>query len=334
MSEYQFTDLRPEDICRAVVRNYDLPAATTIRLLKYSENLTYLLTDPVSGMRRVLRVFRPGYHRPSEMEGELIWIHHILQDTKVITADVYLDRHGAFVSPITIDGRIYHCALFAYVDGVRLDSLSREEHLHYLEQMGEIMAQLHQQVIHWPASASLDRFSWDLEDLIGENARWGQFTLMQGLPDTYMPLYRQAAQIIRERVEAYGRSRDRYGLIHDDISINNVLLCGDEICLLDFDDCGKGWFLYDLPSALLEEFGQDLEDGLDAVLRGYERYRPLTAEDLAEIPTFVMLKKIVRIGWMATRAGNDAIKRIRPDYCENTAHMAYQYIATHGQYIK
>lgn len=182
----------------------------------------------------------------------------------------------------------------------------------------------------WPDSSKLRRFSWDLEELVGKDARWGSYTLMKKLPGDYMDSYKQAVSIIWRRLEAFGRGRDRYGLIHDDISINNTLVRENEIYLLDFDDCGFGWFLYDLPTIVLEDFGDAMEKGLEAVLRGYERIRPLSTEEKEELASFNLLKKIVRIGWIATRSDNDTVKRVKPDYFKKTAELARWYCERYG----
>lgn len=331
MEEFRFAQLDAEKILGEAARIYQFPDTMQIQLLKYSENLTYLLYDDSTGEKYVLRVFRPGYHEDSELEGELIWIHRITEDTDVKTPCVYQDREGNFVSSITIDGVSLHCALFAYVDGESLNSLTEEQKYAYLEKMGEMMAKLHLQAMNWRESRNIRRFCWDLEDLIGENARWGKYTLMKGLPEAYMDIYRAAAELIWRRLEKFGRANDRYGLIHDDISINNVLLSDGELYLLDFDDCGWGWYLYDLPTAVLEDFGESMQKGLDAVLRGYEKYRPLSSEEKTELESFNVLKKIVRIGWIATRSDNDTVKKVKPDYYSQTAALAQQYIERYSE---
>lgn len=331
MNEFVFAKLDTDKLLQEIVRKYRFRDTMKLRLLKYSENLTYLLYDDTTGEKYVLRVFRPGYHEDWELEGELIWIHRITADTDVLTPCVYQDNENNFVSSVLIDGVSLHCALFAYVDGESLNSLTEEQKYTYLEKMGEMMAKLHLQVMNWKESRNIKRFRWDLEELIGEHARWGQYTLMKGLPEAYMDTYRAAADLIWRRLEKFGRANDRYGLIHDDISINNVLLSNGELYLLDFDDCGWGWYLYDLPTAVLEDFGESMQKGLDAVLRGYERYRPLSAEEKQELMTFNVLKKIVRIGWIATRSDNDTVKKVKPDYFSQTAALAQQYIECYGE---
>ena len=53
-----------------------------------------------------------------------------------------------------------------------------------------------------------------------------------------------------QRLHAYGTDIDRFGLIHADMRLGNLLVDGERVTLLDFDDCGFGWFLYDLAASL------------------------------------------------------------------------------------
>lgn len=331
MAEFQFSKIETDKLLPAVRQCYGFRNTMQMRLLKYSENLTYQVWDEITAEEYVLRVFRSGYHQEDEMEGELLWIHQITQDTDIKTADVLPGEKGSFVCSIQVEGQELHCALFQFIQGDTLRGIYGCRRQKYMEKLGEITAKLHNQVIAWPQAKTLKRFTWDIDDLVGAGSRWGDFSLMKGLPEEYMDWYRQAVEIIRSRLERFGRSSDRYGLIHDDISINNVLLKGEELYLLDFDDCGFGWFLYDIPTMLLEYFDEHMSEALSAVLKGYETYRPLSQEELAELPTFILLKKIVRIGWIATRNDNDTVKQVHSDYYEKTTMLAKEYCEKYGE---
>lgn len=333
MDEYEFPILHTEKLLIAVRQCYGFMNTMQLHLLKFSENLTYLVWDDITGEKYVLRVFRPGYHREEEMLGELLWIHQLVQDTDVKTADVIPGKTGDFVCRIPVGEQNFHCALFEFIEGDTLSNMDVRHNGRYLEKLGEIMAKLHNQAMAWPQAKELKRFAWDIDDLVGPDARWGDFSLMKGLPEEYMDSYRQAVQLIRSRLERFGRSCNRYGLIHDDISINNVLLHGDELYLLDFDDCGFGWYLYDIPTIVLEYFDDAMREILSAVLKGYEKFRTLAQEEREELPTFILLKKIVRIGWIATRSDSDTVKKVKLDYYEKTALLAKEYCERYGAKI-
>ena len=48
----------------------------------------------------------------------------------------------------------------------------------------------------------------------------------------------------------FGKSADRYGLVHGDMLPENLFYDGSELRLIDWDDTGFGWHLYDFATAL------------------------------------------------------------------------------------
>jgi len=86
------------------------------------------------------------------------------------------------------------------------------------------------------------------------------------------------------------------------------LIVGDDgIRLIDFDDCGFGWYLYDPASALLPYYGQDFyPDLLDACAAGYRSVRPLSDDELKEMRTFLLLRCFYGLGWLQTRRNSEA----------------------------
>jgi len=52
------------------------------------------------------------------------------------------------------------------------------------------------------------------------------------------------------RLERYGKSKDRFGLVHADMRLANLLVADKDVTVIDFDDCGFSWFMYDLGSSV------------------------------------------------------------------------------------
>ena len=320
----QFSDVNIESLTKCIINCYGLDKNTELTLLKYSENLTYLVKTSDES-KTVLRVCRPNYHDEKEMLSELIWIHQIKKDTDISTADVIPDINGEFISKCVTNNQEYRCAMFEYMSGKNICKAQGDELYKYMEKVREIAAKLHNHVMKWTASSSLDRFTWDFEDLVGNISRWGDYSEMKSLTNEQMHQYDEAIDIIKERLQIYGKGKGRYGLIHSDLSINNILADGDDIKVLDFDDCGFGWFLYDFSTTVLEYFDDKLKQCMEALLRGYGRFRQLKQEDMEEMDTFIVLRKIVRIGWIATHSDNDSVKNVADDYYDKTAEMAKEY---------
>lgn len=322
MEGYNLSLISPEAIKEALPLVYDGFEDVKISLLKYSENLTYLLEND---KKYVLRIYRPGYHDPDELYGEVLWQARLRNDTDIRLAAVIRGKDCQLIQAVTIGGNKYYLTMFEFVPGKVLGNLSKDDLYYYMEKIGEITAKLHNHVLHWKESAKLKRFTWNYEDLIGSNARWGNYTEMKNLTEEEVTSYTQATQIIEKRLNNYGKGEQRYGLIHSDLNLNNILIDGDDIYVLDFDDCGFGWFMYDLSTTVLEYFGETLQSCLASLLSGYEKYRTLSKSDREELETFIILRKIVRVGWIATHIDNDTVKKINPDYYAETAALASEY---------
>lgn len=57
----------------------------------------------------------------------------------------------------------------------------------------------------------------------------------------------------------------------------------------------------------------------------------MSKEDKDEIETFIVLRKIIRMGWIASHADNDTVKRVTDRYYEQTTRMAEKYVQKYGR---
>ena len=141
-------------------------------------------------------------------------------------------------------------------------------------------------------------------------------------------LLERAEEKIEKRLMAYGCEPERFGLIHADLRLANLLEVGGETRVIDFDDAGLGWFLYDLASAVsFIETRKDLPELVDAWLRGYLTERPLLAADVAMIPTFIMLRRMTLLAWIGSHSETDLAKQQGKRFTQGTKDLAEQYLA-------
>lgn len=312
---------------------YELPVDAEISHLKYSENFTYLITCEAENKKYVLRVNRPRYHSLEELNSELIWMRALKRDTDIHMADVLPGKNGECIQKLELgdpENPYYTCTLFSFVKGEGIRDIPYERLLQYQKIIGSICAKLHLHVLQSKEIAALPRFSWAEKDLVGKDAIVGDWEISDRITETQRGILKQAVDIALKRLKAYGKGKDRYGLIHSDLNINNILVDGSIVNVLDFDDCGYGWFLYDLATSVLE-YDDTLEEMTKAWLEGYETIRPLSLADKEEVDTFIVLRKIVRIGWIYSHRDNDTVKRVTPRYYEETTKLAEKYIKQYGK---
>lgn len=76
-------------------------------------------------------------------------------------------------------------------------------------------------------------------------------------------------------------------MIYSDCRFANILNNDGKYILLDFDDFGEGWYVYDLTSVF--GFNEDhpyMREASKRLIAGYQEIRELTDEDLDLFDTF------------------------------------------------
>ena len=77
---------------------------------------------------------------------------------------------------------------------------------------------------------------------------------------------------------------------------------GSRVRLIDFDDAGYGWHLFEIATTLYFHIGQPYFDAVErATLAGYRSERELTAADEALLPLFYTARGFTYLGWVHTR---------------------------------
>ena len=90
-------------------------------------------------------------------------------------------------------------------------------------------------------------------------------------------------------MDSWGEGPHVYGLIHADCGVDaNVLFRKHKAHIIDFDDSGFGYYLYDLAVALEHCWeDKDYYRYKDALLQGYTDIRPLDDEQLIHMDLFL-----------------------------------------------
>ena len=271
-----------------------------LRFVAGRENQVYRVTVASAG-HYALRIKRPGYRRSIELESELQWM-------------AALDQAGLLVPrPVpSLRGRLleevggHQVDLLTWLPGQTLGAALQEDPAPDFDDLfhalGRQMARLHGASDAWVPPAGFARARWDAEGLLGEAPVWGRFWDHPGLSAEDRRLFAHFRSAARRELQ---RLQDRldFGLIHADLVRENVLLHGDRIGLLDFDDGGWGYRAFDLATTLLKFIGWPTYPVLrDALLRGYQDLRPL---DLGTLDLFLALRATTYVGWVVPRLGED-----------------------------
>lgn len=338
---------RLEAIARDALRAHGIDADATLTLLNVSENATYTVDDPATGERSVLRLHRPGYHSRTAIDSELAWIAALRAGHVVSTPEVLPTAEGELVAvgrhP---DGERRHAVRFAWVPGQQPAGVRLVDDFRAL---GAITARLHAHARAWRRPAWFTRFAWGYETSIGPRGHWGRWQDGMAVgPEEHAVLARLDAALHR-RLAAFGDGPDRFGLVHADMRLANLLVvddggadgvavgersadgagrAGSAVTVIDFDDCGFGWYLYDLGSSL--SFIEDdprVPELTDAWVDGYREVGGLTCAEVAELPTFVLLRRLLLVAWIGSHSDTELARSMGAEYTRASCDLAEQYLS-------
>lgn len=320
---------RLEACVRGALPGWGLGEGAEVSLLTISENATYRVRDAATGIDMALRVSRPGYNTRAEIESELAWVQALRADGVIETPAPVPLADGSLIAGVPDEGAIRYMTGFTFQPGA--EPATDAGLVPWFEQLGAIHARLHAHARTWAKPAGFQRRLWNYETTLGERPHWGDWRAGLGLTDDGRAVIEQVSVLLAHRLGEYGHGPERFGLVHADLRLANILVQGDRLSVIDFDDCGLCWYFYDFAAAISfiehEPFIPALRE---AWLRGYRSVAPVRAEDEAALEDFVMLRRILLTAWVASHAETPTAQAMGTDYTRGTVALAQAYLARAG----
>lgn len=319
------------DLARAATTRFPLPQRVDVRLINLSENATYAVTAP-DGRKWALRVHREGYHSKTAIASELAWLQALRAEGVVVTPVPVPGLDGQIIQRVHHPRlpMARHVVLSEWEAGVEpgITTDLRQP----FETLGAAAARMHDHAQRWQRPGWFTRPVWNFETALGEAApHWGRWRDGIGVDPAKAALFQRVVGVIGRRLAAYGQGPDRFGLVHCDLRLANLLIDGPTVKVIDFDDCGFSWFMYDAATPVsFYEHAPQVPDLIEAWKAGYRRIRPLPAADEAEIPTFLMLRRLLLVAWIGSHRETDLARSMGAPYTDGTVGLAEAYLTQFG----
>ena len=316
----------------AALEQWDLDIRS-VEPLKVRENAVFAVRLR-NGRRVALRVHRHGYHTDAALESEYMWLQALGESGVEVPAFVPTRLGHTFALASTPDVPIPHQVdVLRWIDGDMLGALG--EHIHgsgidvqrVYGVVGELAAAMHNQASAWSRPPGFVRHAWDREGLVGERPLWGRFWELEALDRREADTLRELRARVQHDLRNFGTGADRFGLIHADLVPENILVSGTTPRIIDFDDFGYGWHMFELATTLYfirrEPF---YEIARDALIAGYRRQRPLPDEHVSLLPLFLAVRGTTYLGWVHTRHGEQVARDLTPQLIELALASASDYL--------
>ena len=312
-----------------LLERYEFSAPPEVSYLTASENQIYLIDDHHSNRRYVIRINsgRLAYHNAEQIHSEMMWLDALGTDTDIIVPKVLAAKDGSWVQELKLSGKDQpsYAVVYSFLDGVEPPE---DELVEGFERLGTISAQMHSHAKRWIPPSEFTRPIWTPEAILTDQLTWGNWREGVNINAEALNVLRRAEAVIHRRLEDADVGSENYGLIHADLRLANLLIHGEITAIIDFDDCGFGWYLFDLAGALsfLEE-REDIADLIDSWIRGYQTVAEVPADAEVMIPTLIMLRRIQLIGWLGYQQAHlDFARQIGQTFTTDSCRLAEQYL--------
>lgn len=311
------------------IARYALPDRVRPALINISENATYRLDDPETGDRWALRIHREGYHSPAAIASELAWLAALNAAGAANVPAPIAGRDGELIQAVTSDGlaRPRNVVLFAWETGAEPAANDAEG----FEKLGETTAKMHAHVKSWVRPPWFERHTWNFATSLGDTPHWGRWRDGMGMTPEIEAVLAETVAVIERRLARFGTGPEVFNLVHGDMRLANLLMDGGTVKVIDFDDCGFSWFLYDCATTVsFFEDAPEVPDLIAAWVRGYRRFGTLSPEEESEIATFVMLRRILLVAWIGSHSETDLARSMGVAYTKGTVPLCERYLSRFG----
>ncbi|CAM2972665.1 serine/threonine protein kinase [Legionella steigerwaltii] len=287
-----------------------------IEFIKYSANAIFRVTDH-QNKRYALRINPYGHHQQAALQEEMQWIQHILTTTNLnVPVPIKTSSGQYFIEvrhPLVQTNR--YCFVSEWLAGKKKWNSINE---HYANKLGQLIGILHQsgRGISMP-----HRNYWLADGLIGaETAKFYNIEMLSEVSIQEQQVLTAARRMVYEILKEFEcKHPDKTGVIHSDTQPNNILVHQGRFAIIDFDDCGLGFYHDDLAVALCAfehvaegNSQQSFHRLKEALLHGYSEQMPILEEDIRLLPYFMLARKLVTIAWLEARKTNPGIRYYFP----------------------
>ncbi|HLQ76209.1 MAG TPA: phosphotransferase, partial [Terriglobia bacterium] len=267
-------------------------------LISHWENTTFRVTS-TTGKTFLLRVHRHGYHTQQAILEELRWLEKLSMRGTVRVPAPVRSKAGHLLELVAspLVPHDCYCSLFHWIDGRFFEKAVGAAHLN---QLGRVIGELQKSTEGVPV---VHRRYWDAEGLVGRRPKFGSIDALEGISHKTQDVLSRAREVVFRRLRRFEISfPEKRGLIHADLHFGNLLMTHDGIAVIDFDDCGFGFHVYDLAVNLgaVEFMARQRKEITyarlkDALIQTYANEMSWDRQDEAILPYFMTARKLLML---------------------------------------
>ena len=244
-----------------------------------------------------LRLHRPGYRTEAEMLSELHWMEMLAKGGLTVPRPIP-SKAGRLIERVGDTSVDVLSWMPGRMLGEKGGMAGITDRPGLMRQLGALLARLHDLSDAWTPVPGFSRPRWDRAGLLGETPLWGPFWENPDLTAKQRDTVLAAQAKAMTALAALEAGLD-YGLIHADAITENIMVGGDRLVLIDFDDCGWGFRDFELATVLMRQLDRPDYPALrTALIDGYAARRRV---DGRVLDLMLLLRALTYLGWIIPR---------------------------------
>jgi Ser/Thr protein kinase RdoA (MazF antagonist) len=225
-----------------------------------------------------------------------------------------------------VENSVY-CTLLTWVAGQPLqpETITLEQ----VKTTGTYIAKLHDSAAGFAPTSAFKRPRLDGDGLFSEKSHYHPGDLEQFFTAEQQAVMANVIAKIRAVMETIGTSSETFGMIHADLISKNILFDKNEVGVIDFEECGYGYYLYDLTPMLWENRKSPRYAQIKAALwAGYTAISPQHLPYEQYLEAFVAARHVASCLWIAGNADHPAIRGHVPEILSERVEEMRQFLQT------
>lgn len=286
-----------EQLLQEIFDCYQLTGAAAYPLRSYN-NYIYRI-ERANGARFSLRICGFPNMKRRNMEDEMHWLEFVAQHDPRLAPRPIANQCGELVTTINTPEREWLCCLFVWIEGSELRGAAKPEQLH---KIGRNAAALHNiaRQFPFPDDTSDFRSDYRYDQVLMRSHRGWIEKHRDAIGAENVALLDRAIDYTITQMDQRGATPANYGVIHADLHLGNVLVHDDEVTILDFEQLGRGHYLYDLTVMWTElrDEPADFASLWQSFVAGYAEVAEVPFAQEEELNPFIVAIQLNSLDWI------------------------------------
>jgi Ser/Thr protein kinase RdoA (MazF antagonist) len=252
-----------------------------------------------NGKQYSLRLCSTAFQEKRWLEDELVWLDFVAGRRQVRVPRPIRNRQGDLLTIVCTPAGDRLSCLFEWVEGQPAQQCLT---IPVMRRIGRAVAILHQlaREFAFPDKNNHFRHDYRYDSSLVESHRDWIDVHQEEIGAEHVTLLYAAIERLSEELARIGETPDNFGFIHADLHFGNFLVQDGQVSVIDFDQLGRGHYLYDIAVLLVELLNEpeQFPARWQSFLAGYQKVAVLPFRQESELDPFIVAVNLAFLDWV------------------------------------